>query len=121
MQNAEVTKSLNVWKLVWRIGTSGFGQEDIEVTKKKKGARDRKHHSLSMGSEVDDEEGKSAQGDDLEKMVVPKPTAKDKEADSDSDDDAFDNKSVFVSDFDLMIQKKKEMNKTMRRKRKVRA
>ena len=57
-------------------------------------ARDRKHHSLSMGSEVDDEEGKSAQGDDLEKMVVPKPTAKDKEADSDSDDDAFDNKSV---------------------------
>lgn len=96
----------------------GFGQEDIEVTKKKKGARDRKHHSLSMGSEVDDEEGKSAQGDDLEKMVVPKPTAKDKEADSDSDDDAFDNKSVFVSDFDLMIQKKKEMNKTMRRKRK---
>ena len=57
-------------------------------------ARDRKHHSLSMGSEVDDEEGKSAQGDDLEKMVVPKPTAKDKEADSDSDDDDFDNKSV---------------------------
>ena len=57
-------------------------------------ARDRKHHSLSMGSEVDDEEGKSAQGDDLEKMVVPKPTAKVKEADSDSDDDAFDNKSV---------------------------
>ena len=57
-------------------------------------ARDRKHHSLSIGSEVDDEEGKSAQGDDLEKMVVPKPTAKDKEADSDSDDDAFDNKSV---------------------------
>ena len=56
--------------------------------------RDRKHHSLSMGSEVDDEEGKSAQGDDLEKMVVPKPTAKDKEADSDSDDDTFDNKSV---------------------------
>ena len=47
-----------------------------------------------MGSEVDDEEGKSAQGDDLEKMVVPKPTAKDKEVDSDSDDDAFDNKSV---------------------------
>ena len=47
-----------------------------------------------MGSEVDDEEGKSAQGDDLEKMVVPKPTAKDKEADSDSDDDAFDNKSA---------------------------
>ena len=47
-----------------------------------------------MGSEVDDEEGKSAQGDDLEKMVVPKPTAKVKEADSDSDDDAFDNKSV---------------------------
>lgn len=45
-----------------------------------------------MGSEVDDEEGKRAQGDDLEKMVVPKP--KDKEADSDSDDDAFDNKSV---------------------------
>ena len=57
-------------------------------------ARDRKHHSMSMGSEVDDEEGKSAQGDDLEKMVVPKPTAKDKEADSDSDDDAFDYKSV---------------------------
>ena len=55
-------------------------------------ARDLKHHSMSMGSEVDDEEGKRAQGDDLEKMVVPKP--KDKEADSDSDDDAFDNKSV---------------------------
>lgn len=98
----------------------GFGQEDIEVTKKKKGARDRKHHSLSVGSEVDDEEGKSSQDIDVEKMVVPKPKAKakNKGADSDSDEDGLDDRSVFVSDFDLMIQKKKEMNKSLRRKRK---
>ena len=44
-----------------------------------------------MGSEIDDEEGKSPQDNDLEKMTVPKPKA-DKGADSDSDDDAFDDR-----------------------------
>lgn len=95
----------------------GFGQEDIEVTKKKKGARDMKHRSISAGSEVDDGQGKSSQDNDLEKMTVPKPKA-DKGGESDSDDDAFDERTAFVSDFDLMIQKKKEMNRNFRRKRK---
>lgn len=96
----------------------GFGQEDIEVTKKKKGARDKKQQSASVGSEVDDEEAKSSQDNNLEKMTVPKPTSN-KGADSDDDDDdEMDDRSVFVSDFDLMIQKKKEMNRTFRRKRK---
>lgn len=94
----------------------GFGQEDIEVTKKKKGARDRKHHLLSVGSEMDDEEGK-VEKDITETMKVPKPKSN-KGAGSDSDDDAFDDRPAFVSDFDLMIQKKKEMNKTLRKKRK---
>lgn len=94
----------------------GFGQEDIEVTKKKKGARDRKHHLLSVGSEVDDEEEK-VEKDITETMKVPKPKSN-KGAGSDSDDDAFDDRPAFVSDFDLMIQKKKEMNKTFRKKRK---
>ena len=53
-------------------------------------ARDRKHHSLSVGSEVDDEEG-SAMKDSDETMKVPKPKSS-KMADSDSDDDAFDDK-----------------------------
>lgn len=94
----------------------GFGQEDIEVTKKKKGARDRKQHSASLGSEVDDEEAKGSQDNDLEKMTVPKPKGANEE-DDDSEDDLED-RSVFVSDFDLMIQKKKEINRTFRRKRK---
>ncbi|XP_068686197.1 protein IWS1 homolog [Montipora foliosa] len=94
----------------------GFGQEDIEVTKKKKGARDRKQHSGSLGSEADDEEAKGSQDNDLEKMTVPKPKGANEE-DGDSEDDLED-RSVFVSDFDLMIQKKKEMNRTFRRKRK---
>ncbi|KAL9963944.1 hypothetical protein ACROYT_G027507 [Oculina patagonica] len=72
----------------------GFGQEDIEVTKKKKGARDRKHHTLSVGSEIDDEEGPAAK-DSVETMKVPKPKSS-KQADSDSDDDAFDDKQVPV-------------------------
>lgn len=96
----------------------GFGQEDIEVTKKKKGARDRKQHSLSLGSEADDEEVK-ANKDDLETMKVPKPKSnKSALDDDDDDDDDLDDKQVFVSDFDLMIQKKKEMNRNFRRKRK---
>ncbi|PFX28964.1 Protein IWS1-like [Stylophora pistillata] len=97
----------------------GFGQEDIEVTRKKKGARDRKQHSLSLGSEVDDEEVK-ARKDDLETMKVPKPKTNKSalDDDDDDDDDDLDDKQVFVSDFDLMIQKKKEMNRNFRRKRK---
>ncbi|XP_067042816.1 protein IWS1 homolog [Acropora muricata] len=101
----------------------GFGQEDIEVTKKKKGACDKKQQSASVGSEVDDEEAKSSQDNNLEKMTVPKPTSNkggDSVDDDDDDDDGdeMDDRSVFVSDFDLMIQKKKEMNRTFRRKRK---
>lgn len=94
----------------------GFGQEDIEVTKKKKGARDRKHHLSSVGSEADDKEGK-VDKDGTETMKVPKPKSN-KGVDSDSDDDTFDDRPAFVSDFDLMIQKKKEINKTFRKKRK---
>jgi len=52
-------------------------------------ARDRKHH-LSLGSEVDDEEGK-VEKDITETMKVPKPKSK-KGVDSDSDDDAFDDR-----------------------------
>lgn len=97
----------------------GFGQEDIEVTKKKKGVRDKKQQSASVGSEVDDEEAKSSQDNNLEKMTVPKPTSnKAGDSDDDDDDDDVDDRSVFVSDFDLMIQKKKEMNRTFTRKRK---
>ncbi|KAJ7392850.1 Transcription factor iws1 [Desmophyllum pertusum] len=108
----------------------GFGQEDIEVTKKKKGARDRKHHSLSVGSEIYDEEGEVTKDSD-ETMKVPKPKSS-KPVDSDSDDDAFDDKPAFVSDFDMMIQKRKrlrsvlinstffskQINRTFRKKRK---
>ena len=53
-------------------------------------ARDRKHHLLSVGSEVDDEEGK-VEKDITETMKVPKPKSN-KGADSDSDDDAFDDR-----------------------------
>ena len=58
-------------------------------------ARDRKHNSMSVGSEIGDEEGKSSQDNDLEKMTVPKPKGGKKgDGDSDSDDDAFDDRSV---------------------------
>jgi len=46
-----------------------------------------------VGSEADDEEGKSSQENNLEKMTVPKPKTG-KEADSDSDDETFDDRSV---------------------------
>lgn len=55
-------------------------------------ARDRKHHSLSVGSEIDDAEGLVAKDSD-ETMTVPKPKSS-KKVDSDSDDDAFDDKPV---------------------------
>ena len=50
---------------------------------------------MSVGSEIGDEEGKSSQDNDLEKMTVPKPKGGKKgDGDSDSDDDTFDDRSV---------------------------
>ena len=57
-------------------------------------ARDRKQHSLSLGSEADDEEVK-ANKDDLETMKVPKPKSnKSALEDDDDDDDDLDDKQV---------------------------
>ena len=63
-------------------------------------ARDRKQHSASLGSEVDDEEAKGSQDNDLEKMTVPKPKGANEE-DDDSEDDLED-RSVYES-FDCII------------------
>ena len=51
-------------------------------------ARDRKHHLSSVGSEVDDKEGK-VDKTSTEITIVPKSK---KGVDSDSDDDAFDDR-----------------------------
>ena len=56
-------------------------------------ARDKKQQSASVGSEVDDEEAKSSQDNNLENMTVPKPTSN-KAGDSDDDDDDVDDRSV---------------------------
>jgi len=53
-------------------------------------ARDRKHHLSSVGSEADDTEGK-VDKDSTETMKVPKPKSN-KGVESDSDDDAFDDR-----------------------------
>ena len=55
-------------------------------------ARDKKQQSASVGSEVDDEEAKSSQDNNLEKMTVPKPTSN-KGGDS-VDDAEMDDRSV---------------------------
>ena len=58
-------------------------------------ARDRKQHSVSLGSEVDDEEGKATK-DDVEAMKVPKPKSKKglNDDDDDDEDDDLDDKPV---------------------------
>ena len=61
-------------------------------------AHDKKQQSASVGSEVDDEEAKSSQDYNLEKMTVPKPTGNkggdSVDYDDDDDDDEMDDRSV---------------------------